>query len=134
MTGAFPTGNQSNIADINTAITILNNIPTNTLTSNQVLQTAVANSALAFLTANKDIFTAGVIDPILVASFLTTNIADADTIYNSLVNVQTELNSLGVVAGTGSGTGRLLDIINQITSTPGATGPEKLATYLSTNA
>ncbi|MES2616009.1 MAG: hypothetical protein V4591_11415 [Bdellovibrionota bacterium] len=129
---SFPRGTQTNINYINTALQTLSAIPSSALTSDQIFQTAMANVALAFFTTSKDILdSSGAISTTLVESM---SVTDADTIYNSLVNVQTNFISLGVVAGSGSGTGIILDIINQITSTGGSTGPEKLATFLIANA
>lgn len=129
---AFPIGTSGNISSINTALGLLNGIPSSALTSNQVYQKAIANAGLAFLTITKNILdSTGSISTTLVSSMSET---DSNTIYNALVRVQANLNSLGVIAGTGSGSGVLLNIINQITSTSGSSPAVQLATFFLSNA
>jgi len=125
---SFPTGDSINIGYINTALQILTAIPSASRTSDQTYQIAVVNAALAFLMTKMDILdTSGTISTALV---VTMSMTDSNTIYNSLVNVQTIFNSLGVVAGSGSGSGILLSIINGITVSGSSAG---LITYLLAN-
>ncbi len=130
---SFPTGNPSNIAYLNIALQNLALIPSDVLTPDQQLQSAIAHAALGLFTISMDLVdpSTGIISATQVASI---SITDADTIYNSFSTVQSLLLALGEIAEAGSGTGIILDLINQITSTAGGSNYQRLAIYLAANA
>ena len=129
---SFPTASTTNIEYINNAITYLNDIPTSELSSDQLYQTALAYAALAFYTIKLDVL--DVSGTISISQASSMSITDCDTIYNSLVAVQSKLNQIGITAGSSSGSGIILSTINGITSTSGASNSAKLISYLISNS
>jgi hypothetical protein len=131
MLKTFPTGSDANINLVNQALTQLSAIPSDQLSENQHLTKVVANASIAFLTVSSTVLdSSGTIDTTKVTTLPTTT---ANTVYDSVVNIQTELIDMGTVAGNGSGLGKLLDLTNQVTSTGGATPQQKIETYLVNN-
>jgi hypothetical protein len=111
---SLPTGNAQNISALQSAVSFLSQIPTNSRTQNQIYQIALTNAALGFMVASQDVLdSSGQISTPLVNAMSNTDVL---IIYNSIVAVQSALTSLGIVAGNGSGSGILLNTANSIIS------------------